>query len=73
MSKLGALYDCIISISITIRFDLVFNFVIYGWLLGMKEQKMIHEGLNTESLSNGMFRVRLDNDGFLYSFYGALF
>nr|YP_009559072.1 translational initiation factor 1 [Corallorhiza cf. striata 'CA']QBA91146.1 translational initiation factor 1 [Corallorhiza cf. striata 'CA'] len=28
----------------------------------MKEQKLIHEGLITESLSNGMFRVRLDNE-----------
>nr|QBK82280.1 translation initiation factor 1 [Cyrtosia septentrionalis] len=27
----------------------------------MKEQKIIHEGLITESLPNGMFRVRLDN------------
>ncbi|KAF5197875.1 Translation initiation factor if-1 protein [Thalictrum thalictroides] len=29
---------------------------------GMKEQKWTHEGLITESLSNGMFRVRLDNE-----------
>ena len=28
----------------------------------MKEQKRIHEGLITESLSNGMFRVRFDNE-----------
>nr|YP_010028363.1 Translational initiation factor IF-1 [Speirantha gardenii]QOS48748.1 Translational initiation factor IF-1 [Speirantha gardenii]WAW80147.1 translation initiation factor 1 [Speirantha gardenii]WAW82024.1 translation initiation factor 1 [Speirantha gardenii] len=28
----------------------------------MKEQKLIHEGLITESLPNGMFRVRLDNE-----------
>nr|YP_009446894.1 translational initiation factor 1 [Adenocalymma cristicalyx]ATY48193.1 translational initiation factor 1 [Adenocalymma cristicalyx] len=28
----------------------------------MTEQKLIHEGLITESLPNGMFRVRLDND-----------
>nr|YP_010617853.1 translation initiation factor 1 [Ruscus aculeatus]WAW82451.1 translation initiation factor 1 [Ruscus aculeatus] len=28
----------------------------------MKEQKWIHEGLITESLPNGMFRVRLDLD-----------
>lgn len=28
----------------------------------MKEQKWIHEGLITESLPNGMFRVRLDNE-----------
>nr|YP_009476823.1 translational initiation factor 1 [Adenocalymma acutissimum]AVM81363.1 translational initiation factor 1 [Adenocalymma acutissimum] len=28
----------------------------------MTEQKWIHEGLITESLSNGMFRVRLDNE-----------
>nr|YP_010118907.1 translational initiation factor 1 [Verbena officinalis]YP_010174036.1 translational initiation factor 1 [Glandularia tenera]YP_010721810.1 translational initiation factor 1 [Verbena brasiliensis]AKZ21882.1 translation initiation factor 1 [Verbena hastata]QQY87151.1 translational initiation factor 1 [Verbena officinalis]QSH89931.1 translation initiation factor 1 [Verbena officinalis]QSJ54702.1 translational initiation factor 1 [Glandularia tenera]UZT28502.1 translation initiation factor 1 len=27
----------------------------------MKEEKWIHEGLITESLPNGMFRVRLDN------------
>ncbi|KAK8952341.1 hypothetical protein KSP39_PZI004087 [Platanthera zijinensis] len=27
----------------------------------MKEQKLIHEGFITESLPNGMFRVRLDN------------
>nr|YP_010424830.1 translational initiation factor 1 [Galeola lindleyana]USH94235.1 translational initiation factor 1 [Galeola lindleyana] len=27
----------------------------------MKEQKLTHEGLITESLPNGMFRVRLDN------------
>lgn len=27
----------------------------------MKEEKLIHEGLITESLPNGMFRVRLDN------------
>nr|UFR81954.1 translation initiation factor 1 [Morina chlorantha] len=27
-----------------------------------KENKCIHEGLITESLSNGMFRVRLDNE-----------
>nr|YP_009241951.1 translational initiation factor 1 [Sagittaria lichuanensis]AMQ13526.1 translational initiation factor 1 [Sagittaria lichuanensis]UDZ59591.1 translation initiation factor 1 [Sagittaria lichuanensis] len=26
-----------------------------------KEQKFVYEGLITESLSNGMFRVRLDN------------
>ncbi|KAH0447210.1 hypothetical protein IEQ34_023946 [Dendrobium chrysotoxum] len=29
---------------------------------GMKEQKLIHEGFITESLPNGMFRVRLDNE-----------
>nr|AVM84523.1 translational initiation factor 1 [Adenocalymma validum] len=28
----------------------------------MTEQKWIYEGLITESLSNGMFRVRLDNE-----------
>nr|AVM83152.1 translational initiation factor 1 [Adenocalymma calcareum] len=28
----------------------------------MTEQKWIHEGLITQSLSNGMFRVRLDNE-----------
>ncbi|KAL4192310.1 hypothetical protein AMTRI_Chr06g193680 [Amborella trichopoda] len=27
----------------------------------MKEQKLIHEGLITESLPNGMFQVRFDN------------
>ncbi|CAN6443075.1 unnamed protein product [Victoria cruziana] len=27
----------------------------------MKEQKLIHEGLITESLPNGMFWIRLDN------------
>nr|AHA12873.1 translational initiation factor 1 [Maranta leuconeura] len=27
-----------------------------------KEQKLIHEGLITEALPNGMFRVRLDNE-----------
>ncbi|CAN6454814.1 unnamed protein product [Victoria cruziana] len=31
-------------------------------LPGMKEQKLIHEGLITESLPNGMFWVRLDNE-----------
>jgi len=30
-------------------------------LPGMKEQKWIDEGLITESLPNGMFRVRFDN------------
>ncbi|XP_059657209.1 translation initiation factor IF-1, chloroplastic [Cornus florida] len=29
---------------------------------GKKEQKWTHEGLITESLPNGMFRVRLDNE-----------
>nr|QOI17207.1 plastid translation initiation factor 1 [Pulsatilla cernua var. koreana] len=29
---------------------------------GMKEQKWEHEGLIVESLPNGMFRVRLDNE-----------
>ncbi|CAN6453911.1 unnamed protein product [Victoria cruziana] len=28
----------------------------------MKEQKLLHEGLITESLPNGMFWVRLDNE-----------
>nr|YP_010309440.1 InfA [Veratrum oblongum]QSV09588.1 InfA [Veratrum oblongum] len=28
----------------------------------MKEHKLIHEGLITESLPNGMFRVCLDNE-----------
>nr|QBC71375.1 translation initiation factor 1 [Anacampseros filamentosa] len=27
-----------------------------------KDKKIIHEGLITQSLSNGMFRVRLDNE-----------
>ncbi|KAL5729157.1 hypothetical protein ACHQM5_002145 [Ranunculus cassubicifolius] len=29
---------------------------------GMKEQKWVHEGLIVESLPNGMFRVKLDNE-----------
>ncbi|KAI6678821.1 hypothetical protein NL676_039617 [Syzygium grande] len=29
---------------------------------GMKEQKWTHEGVIVESLPNGMFRVRLDNE-----------
>nr|YP_010471653.1 translational initiation factor 1 [Didymoplexis pallens]UVG41010.1 translational initiation factor 1 [Didymoplexis pallens] len=29
--------------------------------LGMKEKRLIREGLITESLSNGMFRVQLNN------------
>nr|WDD58062.1 translational initiation factor 1 [Haplothismia exannulata] len=28
----------------------------------MKERKFIHDGLITQSLPNGMFRVRLDNE-----------
>lgn len=28
----------------------------------MKEKKIIHEGLVTESFPNGMFQVRLDNE-----------
>ena len=27
-----------------------------------RDKKWIHEGFITESLSNGMFRVRLDNE-----------
>nr|YP_010488435.1 translational initiation factor 1 [Anaxagorea javanica]QNS22703.1 translational initiation factor 1 [Anaxagorea javanica] len=34
----------------------------------MKEQKYIHEGLITESLSNGMFRVRLDNENLILGY-----
>nr|YP_008994516.1 translational initiation factor 1 [Hypseocharis bilobata]AGV02944.1 translational initiation factor 1 [Hypseocharis bilobata] len=36
----------------------------------MKEQeaKTVHEGLITESLSNGMFRVRLDNENLVLGY-----
>nr|YP_009747736.1 translational initiation factor 1 [Lecanorchis japonica]QII89416.1 translational initiation factor 1 [Lecanorchis japonica] len=34
----------------------------------MKEQKSIHEGLITESLSNGMFRVKLDNKNIIIGY-----
>ena len=37
-------------------------------LSGMKEQKWIHEGLITESLPNGMFRVRLDNEDLILGY-----
>nr|UDZ59589.1 translation initiation factor 1 [Sagittaria montevidensis] len=33
-----------------------------------KEQKFIYEGLITESLSNGMFRVRLDNEDLILGY-----
>lgn len=32
------------------------------------EQKWLHEGLITESLPNGMFRVRLDNDDLILGY-----
>nr|WBU94938.1 translation initiation factor 1 [Cryptolepis buchananii] len=34
----------------------------------MTELKCIHEGLITESLPNGMFRVRLDNEGLILGY-----
>nr|QHN54056.1 translation initaion factor IF-1 [Aglaonema costatum] len=34
----------------------------------MKEQKWIHEGLITESLLNGMFRVPLDNENLILGY-----
>ncbi|KAL2942457.1 Translation initiation factor IF-1 chloroplastic [Bienertia sinuspersici] len=34
----------------------------------MKEQKWIHEGLITESLPNGMFWVRLDNEDLILGY-----
>nr|QNN00490.1 translation initiation factor 1 [Torricellia tiliifolia] len=34
----------------------------------MKEQKWIHEGLITESLPNGMFRIRLDNEDMILGY-----
>nr|YP_009378878.1 translation initiation factor 1 [Actinidia kolomikta]YP_009680047.1 translation initiation factor 1 [Saurauia tristyla]YP_010581188.1 initiation factor 1 [Saurauia napaulensis]AUB30101.1 translation initiation factor 1 [Actinidia arguta]ARI43731.1 translation initiation factor 1 [Actinidia kolomikta]ASD34370.1 translation initiation factor 1 [Actinidia kolomikta]AWQ64216.1 translation initiation factor 1 [Actinidia arguta]QDP13791.1 translation initiation factor 1 [Saurauia tristyla] len=33
-----------------------------------KEEKWIHEGLITESLPNGMFRVRLDNENLILGY-----
>nr|YP_009681170.1 translational initiation factor 1 [Sagittaria trifolia]YP_010518694.1 translation initiation factor 1 [Sagittaria graminea]QDG01509.1 translational initiation factor 1 [Sagittaria trifolia]UDZ59590.1 translation initiation factor 1 [Sagittaria trifolia]UXO94308.1 translation initiation factor 1 [Sagittaria graminea] len=33
-----------------------------------KEQKFTYEGLITESLSNGMFRVRLDNENVILGY-----
>nr|YP_009871837.1 translational initiation factor 1 [Calligonum ebinuricum]YP_010003344.1 translational initiation factor 1 [Calligonum leucocladum]QKS33607.1 translational initiation factor 1 [Calligonum ebinuricum]QKS33693.1 translational initiation factor 1 [Calligonum ebinuricum]QKS33779.1 translational initiation factor 1 [Calligonum ebinuricum]QKT27144.1 translational initiation factor 1 [Calligonum leucocladum] len=34
----------------------------------MKEEKSIHEGLIIESLPNGMFRVRLDNEDMILGY-----
>nr|QXO05788.1 initiation factor 1 [Zeuxine nervosa] len=34
----------------------------------MREQTLIHEGLITESLPNGMFRVRLDNQDLILGY-----
>nr|YP_010505726.1 translation initiation factor 1 [Chrysosplenium zhangjiajieense]UXE34528.1 translation initiation factor 1 [Chrysosplenium zhangjiajieense] len=34
----------------------------------MKEQKWVHEALITESLPNGMFRVRLDNEDLILGY-----
>lgn len=34
----------------------------------MTEQKWIHEGLITQSLPNGMFRVRLDNEALVLGY-----
>nr|YP_010712257.1 translational initiation factor 1 [Corydalis ternata]UGO88545.1 translation initiation factor 1 [Corydalis ternata]WDA92912.1 translational initiation factor 1 [Corydalis ternata] len=34
----------------------------------MREQKWVFEGLITESLPNGMFRVRLDNDDLILGY-----
>nr|AVM84602.1 translational initiation factor 1 [Fridericia platyphylla] len=34
----------------------------------MTEEKSIHEGLITESLPNGMFRVRLDNENLVLGY-----
>nr|BDY09853.1 translational initiation factor 1 [Lysimachia vulgaris]BDY10704.1 translational initiation factor 1 [Lysimachia davurica] len=34
----------------------------------MKEKKWIQEGLITESLPNGMFRVHLDNKGLILGY-----
>jgi len=33
-----------------------------------KEENWIHEGLITESLPNGMFRVRLDNENLILGY-----
>ncbi|KAH0447044.1 hypothetical protein IEQ34_024119 [Dendrobium chrysotoxum] len=38
----------------------------------MKEQKLIHEGFITESLPNGMFRVRLDNEDLILDVRGRV-
>ena len=42
--------------------------ILRGVLPGMKEQKWIHEGLITESLPNGVFRVRLDNENMILGY-----
>nr|YP_009493619.1 translation initiation factor 1 [Eucommia ulmoides]ANP25533.1 translation initiation factor 1 [Eucommia ulmoides]AWN56541.1 translation initiation factor 1 [Eucommia ulmoides]AZT79304.1 translation initiation factor 1 [Eucommia ulmoides]UDP56444.1 translation initiation factor 1 [Eucommia ulmoides]WMG64954.1 translational initiation factor 1 [Eucommia ulmoides] len=34
----------------------------------MRDKKWIHEGFITESLSNGMFRVRLDNEDLIIGY-----
>nr|YP_009109166.1 translational initiation factor 1 [Corallorhiza trifida]AIW51634.1 translational initiation factor 1 [Corallorhiza trifida]QBA90930.1 translational initiation factor 1 [Corallorhiza trifida] len=34
----------------------------------MKEQKLIREGLITESLPNGMFRIQLDNEDLILGY-----
>nr|YP_009529166.1 translation initiation factor IF-1 [Pholisma arenarium]AXX75966.1 translation initiation factor IF-1 [Pholisma arenarium] len=34
----------------------------------MKEQKRVHEGFITESLPNGMFRIRLDNEDLILGY-----
>nr|YP_009141898.1 translation initiation factor IF-1 [Xerophyllum tenax]AIW56452.1 translation initiation factor IF-1 [Xerophyllum tenax] len=34
----------------------------------MKEHKLIHDDLITESLPNGMFRVRLDNEDLILGY-----
>ena len=34
----------------------------------MTEEKLIHEGLIVESLPNGMFRVRLDNEDLILGY-----
>nr|ADI88613.1 translational initiation factor 1 [Dioscorea esquirolii]ADI88616.1 translational initiation factor 1 [Dioscorea pentaphylla]ADI88622.1 translational initiation factor 1 [Dioscorea kamoonensis]ADI88625.1 translational initiation factor 1 [Dioscorea melanophyma]ADI88637.1 translational initiation factor 1 [Dioscorea menglaensis]ADI88640.1 translational initiation factor 1 [Dioscorea delavayi] len=34
----------------------------------MKEQKLIHEGVIIESLPNGMFRIRLDNEDLILGY-----
>ncbi|KAL3528087.1 hypothetical protein ACH5RR_012743, partial [Cinchona calisaya] len=45
-----------------LHFTKIVSLALEGALPGMKEQKWIHEGLITDSLPNGMFRVRLDNE-----------
>ncbi|KAL8229831.1 hypothetical protein R6Q57_014731 [Mikania cordata] len=52
------------SIQILLREGFIENEV----LPGMIEQKWIHEGLITESLPNGMFRVRLDNENMILGY-----